>query len=105
MTKTTTVPHLLEQLSVELSANGERIDTAYAYGVPVMLHVSFQEVGERNDEAHFVIEKIVTTSKTASLFADGFTLDIMGLTNITSLIPKSQVAAIEENLLAQMAGE
>lgn len=104
MTKTTTVPHLLEQLSVELHANGVKFDTATAYGVKVNLVVRFEPVSEQHDEPHFVVEK-VRLALDYVLFSDGtMWLDMQAGTDVADLIPKSQVAAIEENLLAQMGG-
>lgn len=101
MTKTTTVPHLLEQLSVELHANGVKFDTCRVYGVKVNLTVSF----EQEDEPHFVVER-VSLAADCVLFSDGsLWLDMQAGTDVADLIPKSQVAAIEENLLAQMAGD
>lgn len=104
MTKTTTVPHLLEQLSVELHANGVKLDTCTAYGVHVRVKVRFEPVSERHDEPHVVIENIVPIANTA-LFGTNNCLDLWSGSDVLMYLSKSQVAAIEENLLAQMAGE
>lgn len=104
MTKTTTVPHLLEQLSVELHANGVKFDTATAYGVKVALQVRVELVSEKHDQAHVVLEKVYLPASVTLFADDAYYLDINPGINIFHLLSRGQVAAIEENLLAQMAG-
>ena len=102
MTKTTTVPHLLEQLSVELHANGVKFDTCTAYGTKVNLVVRFEPVSEKHDEPHVVLEKCLLVRDTYLFGEIANSLEFIVNEDVLPLIPKSQVAAIEENLLAQM---
>lgn len=105
MTKTTTIPHVLEQLSVELCSQGVKFDTAVAYGVYVMLDVRYEPASAKYDEPHVVVERVrIDLDDDQKLFTDSGMLVIERATNIFHLLSKSQVAAIEENLLAQMGG-
>lgn len=104
MTKTTTVPHLLEQLSVELHANGVKFDTCTAYGVKVNLLVRFEPVSRKNDEPYVVVEECRLVGDILLFGNENHYLEFGGLEDVLHLVTKSQVMAIEENLLAQMAG-
>lgn len=105
MTKTTTIPHVLEQLSVELCSQGVKFDTATAYGVKVNLSVRYEPVSEKHDTAHVVLEKVYLPASVMLFAEDIYYLDIHPGVNIFHLLSRGEVEAIEENLLIQMAGD
>ena len=102
--KTGKVPYLLEQLSVDLCSQGVKIDTALSYGVKVLLGVRYEPVSEKHDQAHVVVERVMV-AENRSLCGEQMAVEIDAGTNVFHLIPRSQIEAIEENLLAIMAGE
>lgn len=101
--KTTTIPQVLEQLSIDLCIQGVKFDTVTAHGIRVNMQVRFEPAGEKYDEPCVFIEKVIPIS-TVALFGDNKVLDLWQGTDVLPFLPRSQVEAVEENLLAQMGG-
>lgn len=102
--KTQTIPYVLPELRVELCSQGVKFDTCTAFGVNVNLRVRQEPVSEKHDTPHVVVEAVMLAGDRA-MFAEGdFVLDVRTGTNVFHLIPRSEIEAIEENLLTQLAG-